>query len=1082
MNEFLLPLFPPEGLASSVITTVWVGVAVVAFFNLRLGWVLSGLVVPGYLVPLLMVKPWAVAVIFLESAVTYFLAWLFSEYLSRTGAWGSLFGRDRFFAIVLFSIIVRLLFDGWLLPELGQWLNQELNLVFDYRNNLHSFGLIIIALMANLYWKTGFRKALVPLFVTVGVSYFIVRFGLMEFTNFTISNLSYMYEDIAASILASPKAYLILLTVAFFASRMNLLYGWDFSGILIPSLLALQWYQPHKLFTSFLEAFVILLVAHWLLQTRLYRNANIEGARKLLLFFNIGFAYKLTLGFLILHFLPGLKVTDSYGFGYLLSTLMAVKMHDKGIAARFTRATLQTSLVGVVIASVIGFSLTFLPLDAWWYGPGRISVSTLVQEPSDKPLRMLVRDDKVLLYQAQERGQTSVPLTHELDLFGRALKALKSYLRQGDEEGRNLATSLLAEIGYQLLEVEGRYLYLRELSPARGWGLYVLDRQGPNGLVVEVPLPLDERGTLEAGLALFSAMEAGGLAVAGTKRDINPDGSADVLLNRQSLFHVFHQTMAQHDAVQVRTYTRSSARTIAGGRGVPGAVDVQQASTSLWIKGNLPPGLDLVKLKGLLEQLQVEWGSLPLANRQRELSRKGFAELVLSQASMRKLRARSVPVKSAPQLLVSEQRIDGFLSEWLLGEKGGMARRGSNAYLPPRLDELLYFDEEILTPLLATARMAYTDGRWSPAGLEELAAIQSAALAFDYRLSRYRHQRTGEDFLILFEDEAAMPRRHWGTYVFRLGPARGYLVQVPRPLYEINSFEYGVSLFERLKARALMVAGADPGANLDGSANLVRLEHLRSLFSLVNQVVLRESGDDPMLVIHSRARGYRPELPQLPIDALLSVVGEVGSSSLSHPLIQGLVGMLEADGFSYGFVDGRPATAGYEVGGIAQSLYLNATQNKLFSAIWLSPEARLNFRQQDLSRQENARFRSLDITTSERDLGAFIVQESSIGRSAALPPLLRETIQRYQVSGDIVTLARLDSSWPGYRWERVIDRDSRQSFLTVFDRQARLMLVANLNPNRLDAAVRTSRERPDRMTIARFIETRSALLEFGVEG
>jgi len=52
----------------------------------------------------------------------------------------------------------------------------------------------------------------------------------MEYTNFTISNLSYVYEDIAASMLASPKAYIILITTSFVASRMNLLYGWEFSG------------------------------------------------------------------------------------------------------------------------------------------------------------------------------------------------------------------------------------------------------------------------------------------------------------------------------------------------------------------------------------------------------------------------------------------------------------------------------------------------------------------------------------------------------------------------------------------------------------------------------------------------------------------------------------------------------------------------------------------------------------------------------------------------------------------------------------------------------------------------------------
>ena len=69
----ILPIFPEGGLASSVITTVWVGVFVVCFFNLRFGWVLSGLVVPGYLVPLVILKPLAAGVIVVEAIITYLL-------------------------------------------------------------------------------------------------------------------------------------------------------------------------------------------------------------------------------------------------------------------------------------------------------------------------------------------------------------------------------------------------------------------------------------------------------------------------------------------------------------------------------------------------------------------------------------------------------------------------------------------------------------------------------------------------------------------------------------------------------------------------------------------------------------------------------------------------------------------------------------------------------------------------------------------------------------------------------------------------------------------------------------------------
>lgn len=357
MDLFPLTLFPEGGLASSIITTVWVGVFVLCFFNLRFGWVLSGLVVPGYLVPLLIVKPISAVVVVVEAVMAYAMVWLFSEKLSR-GRYPSLFGRDRFMGLILASIAVRLVMDGYLLPELAGWLEHNFDRQLDWRDNLQSFGLVIISLLANQFWKPGLARGLAAAVVTIGITWFIVRFGLMEFTNFRMSGVSYMYEGLASSILASPKAYIILTLTAILASQMNVRYGWDFSGILIPALIALQWYQPSKILTSFAEAIVIYCLARLILKLPMMANVTLEGGRKLLLFFNISFAWKLALGwFIVWQELP-VKTTDFYGFGYLLSTLIAIKAHDKDIFPRLARSTLQVSLAGAVLGNVIGFSLS----------------------------------------------------------------------------------------------------------------------------------------------------------------------------------------------------------------------------------------------------------------------------------------------------------------------------------------------------------------------------------------------------------------------------------------------------------------------------------------------------------------------------------------------------------------------------------------------------------------------------------------------------------------------------------------------------------------------------------------------------
>jgi len=424
--EWLFPLnlFPQGALSSSVITTVWVGVFVVAFFNLRFGWVLSGLVVPGYLIPLLLIKPWAVLAILIEGISAYYLVWFFSEFLSRYGHWSALFGRDRFFGLILASIVTRVAFDGWLLPLLGEGL-QGFGIVFDYRNELHSLGLVVVALMANQFWKTGVLKGLFPLLMSLFFTWLIVRYVLMEFTNFGLGSVSYMYEDLAASILASPKAYIILVTTAFVASRMNLRYGWDFNGILLPALLALQWYEPLKILISFVEAFIILWLAIAVLKLPMFANASMEGARKLLLFFNISFIYKILLSYVLLYFLPEIKISDYFAFGFLLSTLLAIKMHDKGIAIRMTRATLQTSMVSILIASVLGFFLTLLPeLNPWKEKDDfNAALSTLQSSETLVPRISKLKPD---IYRGRLE-EISVPLPQEVDQFSEGISQLLLY-------------------------------------------------------------------------------------------------------------------------------------------------------------------------------------------------------------------------------------------------------------------------------------------------------------------------------------------------------------------------------------------------------------------------------------------------------------------------------------------------------------------------------------------------------------------------------------------------------------------------------------------------------------------------------
>lgn len=1058
---FPLNLFPTGALDSSVITTVWVGVMVVAFFNLRFGWVLSGLVVPGYLVPLLLVKPLAAGVTIFEGVLTYGLVWLYSEYLSRRGGWSNLFGRDRFFALVVVSVAVRLVADGWLLPLLSRHLVERYGLRYDLDNNLYSFGLIIVALIANGFWKPGLRAGLLQLATTVGLTLAIVRFGLMEYTNFSIGNLGYMYEDFATSILGSPKSYIILLSTAFLASRMNLYYGWDFSGILIPSLLALQWYEPRRILTSFLEAGVVLVLASLVLRAPPFRRTTVEGARKIALFFNLSFAYKLALGHVMAFAAPGAAAADWFGFGYLLPTLLAVKMHDKEIPMRMTRATLQTSLVAVAGASAVGFLLTLLP-PIHWGAAGRAAApgTQPLPLPRQASLGDVVGADKLAMYAQRLAGTTRAPSAAELSIFREALALLRAHLSDPSRALLARAAHLLQQVDYTLVEV-GPHLCLIEDLPRRGWGGYVLNTAAQGPLALEAPLPLNETGTLEAALGAYLRLGARALSFGGTARKAGGDSAGDVLANRYLFFQAFHETFGREGALQLRD---------------AGALPRATAdAVSLRVKGSLPDGLDLPLLRTLTGPFGVSWEPLPTRNAQRAASDGGFAELYADRSTLRRLQARAGADADRPRDREEDRRIDGYLQDWLLGSGTEIAPAGSEAYVMPATEQLLYMDEEVVTPLLSALATGYADGDWTPDALETLREINRAAQALGYEVILYREKRSRADFAILAErvNGRSAPRRYWGTYVFRAGPGAAYMVQAPRPLLEVNSFEFAVSLYAGLDARFLLIAGTHPAANADGSADLVRTRNRTSLFNLVNQVVLREAGEAPLMIVQSRALSPRPELPMPDSDILLATDPGAGAPALVEPLEGRLLETLAADGFSLERVAGAPAHIGYEVGGVPQAQYLQSTRGKRFAIAWVSPAARRAYRQQADNALLGQQFAALGIPTTTQALADYLEAQPF---GAPPPAALVARLRAYARNQDVVALRALQLEWPGLVLERIIDANSRQAFIVVRDPRGGPLALANVAPRDADLAVDFGDDAGMPAALERFIGARAALL------
>ncbi|KIX18081.1 hypothetical protein SY26_06990 [Paracoccus sp. 228] len=1032
---FPLPIFPVGSLSSSVVTTVWVGVFIIAFFNLRFGWVLSGIVVPGYLVPLLIARPLSFWVILVEASVTYALVWFFSEKLSGGRTWSSLFGRDRFVGLILASILVRLTFDGWLLPAFVDLAERDFGLQADLRGNLYSFGLIVISLLANQLWKPGYLRGMSQTLVIIGLTYLVVRFGLMELTNFRISAVSYLYEDVASSILASPKAYIILVVTALLASRMNLRYGWDFNGVLIPALIALQWYQPFKVVTSFVEAFVIYGIAALLLRLPIFANTTIEGARKIMLFFNISFAYRLIIGHVLYWAGYDVHVTDYYGFGYLLSTLIAIKMYEKDILLRLTRATLQISLLGAAVGTAIGFAMVLLlpPVPAAMM-VGGASAPAMLQASDVDPLDFL-GERSVAVYASEARPLATRPDPRAFEAFQGGMRLILQSDAQVEE-----GASLLSDAGFAVQRLEGNVIAVADTRLRRGGGTYLIDLDAQSTMVISIPDPLAVPSLAVAGGLVMQRSSARALAMGGRSTGLLTEEGPTLEPDRFSFFQAFHE-LASGSVLRL------------AGDGESGG------EARLRIPTLMPAGLDPSSLQPLVGPIAVAFGRDGERTVQEGIAAAGFATLHLGPQHVSAMLAGVMPE-------VALIRAEGGFGRYVLD----LAAATLDYTSAQPVHELLFFDREVLTPLLEEVIPAMGEGAEDPAEL--LAPVRQAASAMGYEVIIYSNPIEGQRHLVV---APAAPGR--GIYAFRIGERSPYVVQVPRPGREVATLEYAVALYEDLEGTSLMLPGGQrqdrqSDASGDGVGSVVDPQRDPTLFDLVSQVLLRQSAETPLMVVQTR--GFSAEAAEaLPYDAVIAF-NVMPADDVLTVLGERIWAVVSANSGSIGLVRGEAETAGLEVGGVRQARYLEAVGSGELAVVWLSPTLRGAYRR-EVDRAEAALFTALEIETVTTTPSAFLAgREPS---AEALTPEVVEDIMAYQWRRDAVALQRVQQA---RKLIRIHDAALGLSFLAVLDEAGSVLALANLSPRDPESEVWVDPREPSLQdAVGRFVRTRAGWLILG---
>ncbi len=357
----LVQFFPSNGLDRSLHAPVFIGLIFLNFFKETLGWTYAGLVVPGYLATVFLAAPVTGLLVLIESVLTYALSAVLGRVLPRTGVWFTFFGRERFLLIIGVAAFVRLLLEAAVVPSVVHRLG------LSHSRELYSLGLVLVPLLANSYWNAGLVRAFPRMAVVTGLTYLVVSQVLLGFTNFTISRFQVANESVSLAFLESPHAQIILLIGAILGARNNVRYGWDYNGILVPALLAVAWYQPSKVLATVVEALVVYYLSVYLLRLPVLNRLLVVGSRRLLVTFAVGFALKFATGELLLRVAPEVQLVDTFGFGYLLPSLLAVKFWDKGKVLRVLMPTLQVSVLAFPLGLVLGYSLRLIsppPVDA----------------------------------------------------------------------------------------------------------------------------------------------------------------------------------------------------------------------------------------------------------------------------------------------------------------------------------------------------------------------------------------------------------------------------------------------------------------------------------------------------------------------------------------------------------------------------------------------------------------------------------------------------------------------------------------------------------------------------------------------
>ncbi len=815
-----LAVFPPNGLDRSLHVAVLIGLVLGTVLTELFGWTYAGLVVPGYLATIFIAAPATALFIILESVVTYWLVAGVGRWVTNLGAWSAAFGRERFYLFIVGAVLVRLLFEGVIVPRV------EAQYGFAHSRELYSVGLVLVPLVSNTFWNAGIMKAF-PRVAFVTVLTWVLLVLLLRTTNLSVSRFQVINESLSIKFLESPKAQIILVIGALLGARNNVRYGWDYNGILVPGLLAVACYEPLKLVTTTVEALLVYGASKFLMSVPPFSRMLIVGPRRMLMCYITGFFVKMILGFALARFWPGVPMIDYFGFGYLLPSLLAVKMWNKDHIGIVVMPTLQVSITAFLVGNGIGYGL--VKVEGLLVPRVELSEIAAITSGASVPYELLLGDTGPRPRPAAERSAGIVAV--------------------------EVALEVASEVDAYVLSPSAEEVSPRTLTAAKTAGLVVL-REEKGGWVVGRPRASEvdpdnvtpaPRFAVRPKAAPGLVQRRGGFLVLAV-----PEGPGSTL---PALAHAAAEALGARAIVLLSRHEGQRALDEAFAAELGKRLGLDQmlvvdangdAAPGVSAVGSVPEGFDVMALGRLLgEGVTLSWRAPAQGTSQRPWSNaptlhvpKALAEEVAGAL----LGPREIEVWSG-----------GFRQE-LVSRVVALTSVGAAGYRGPTIEELRLFDATLARRLTHAGK----EPGWT-------AWERAVAARLGFAIVRVQQPDGELEAWGLVEDDASGRRGNASIFVKveraeEVVAPGDILIEVPAPRWEIGTFGGGLSLYEALGARGLLLAGALPGADPRGVADPRRRVSRRSFFQRAHEVWLGEGKSGISLQGIAPERDYTGDL------------------------------------------------------------------------------------------------------------------------------------------------------------------------------------------------------------------------------